>query len=101
MTGDQTLVAAGGGALVLLNLWTSKDRTTISSGVFNSSATASQITAAHKLLIRYGGALLFVGVATLMAGVSKSAGTAFVAIIGGLFLVWAMNKYSPTTGKAS
>jgi hypothetical protein len=90
MTGKQTFVGAGGAGLVLLNFWTSPARQTVSSGVFTNSGDTA---ATHKSLAVLGGELLFVIVATLLAGMGDSFGSLMVAVIVALFVLFAINHY--------
>lgn len=94
MNGQQQVVAAGGAALVLANFWLGGARGTVSTGVFNGGASAQQTADAHSELKKFAGELAFVAVATLLAGLSSQAGTAMVAVIAALFLVWAMNHFT-------
>ena len=91
MSGNQTIVAAGGAGLLLVNYWTGPDRKTINDGLFNSSG---DVGAAHHALIRYAAAAAAVLVATLLAGISDSWGGAMVAVIVALFILWAINHYA-------
>jgi hypothetical protein len=101
VSGTQQVVAAGGIGLLLVNFWTGPDRATISGGLFNSGATAAQTTAAHKELVKFGGALIFVGVASLLAGVSRSWGASLVAVMLGLWILWAMHHFGGAGAKPS
>jgi hypothetical protein len=94
VNGKQQVVAVGGAGLILVNFWLTGSRQTVSAGIFNNNATDAQTSAAHTELKKFGAELLFVGVATLLAGLSNNAGTAMVAIIAALFIVWAMNRYA-------
>lgn len=95
MTGQQTIVATGGLGLVVLNYWTGPNRATVAGGLFNPGGNT---TAARKALVSLGGELLFVVVASVLAGISDSWGTAMVAVIVALFILWAINHYGGQTG---
>lgn len=87
------VVGAGGVALVGLNLLTGPNRQTLSAGVLSADATPAQTHAAHSLIVRLGGALLFVAGAALLAGVSSTWDHALTALIVALFVLWAINRY--------
>lgn len=89
MTGKQTLVGAGGAALVLVNYWVSPSRQTVSAGLFGTGSTSD----AHRSLATLGGELLFVVVATMLAGLSDGFGSVMVAVIVALFVLFAINYY--------
>lgn len=90
MTGKQTLVGAGGVGLVLVNYWTSETRSVVSGGLFTPGGDTG---AAHRSLAVLGGELLFVMVATVLAGMSDSFGSVMVAVIAALFVLFAINHY--------
>lgn len=91
MSAQQQVVAAGGAGLVVLAFWTGEGRKVIDAGLFSSGATAAQTGAAHNELVKIGSAILFVAVATMLSGLSSSWGTAMIAVIAGLFILWAIN----------
>lgn len=95
MTTRQSLVGAGGIALLVANFWTGEARATVSGGLFAKDGNPA---AAHRELKVIGGELLFVAVATLLAGISDAWGTAMVAVIVALFVLWAINHFSPPQG---
>lgn len=101
MDGTQQLVGAGGAVLVLANFWKPATRQTLNAGLFNSSATSAQTEKAHGELIKLGSAGAFVVAAVLIAGANKSAGTAMAVMIVTLFVLWALNHYSPATSAAT
>lgn len=88
-----TIVGATGSALLLLNEWTGPGRAQLA-GLFDSSATAVQTSAAHKELVKIGASLLFIGALTLIAGQSEQWGNVALAIIASLFVLWAINHYA-------
>ena len=87
MNTQQSVVAAGGLALVAANWWTGS-RKTIFAGAFNSSASTAQEAAAHKALYALGLQLLFVAVAAFLAGINTSLGNAMLAMIAALAILW-------------
>lgn len=87
MNTQQSVVAAGGLGLVAANWWT-KQRHVIFAGAFNSSASTAQQAAAHKALLTVGAQLLFVAVASFLAGTSSGLGNAMVAMIVALAILW-------------
>lgn len=91
MSGQQQVVAAGGAGLVAIAFWTGDGRKKIKAGLFSSGADAAAQQAAHVELTKLGGAVLFVGVATLLSGLSASWGAAMTAVVVGLFILWAIN----------
>lgn len=90
MSGTQTLVGAGGLALVAVNFWTSDDRQTVSSGIFTKSGDAH---AAHLSLAKVFGELVFVVVAVVLAGLSNTWAMAMAAVVVALFVLFAINQY--------
>lgn len=97
---SQQIVAAGGAGLVTLAFWTGKSRDTITAGLFDENATAHAQKAAHSELVKVGAAVLFVGAATLLAGQSRTFDSGMTAVIVGLFVLWAINRYAPPTPAA-
>lgn len=95
MNGQQNIVALGGVALIGANYWATQ-KATINAGLFNSSATTADTTAAHAALRNVALELLFVGVATLLAGVSDGLGSAMVAVIVALGILWCIRHFAPT-----
>lgn len=91
MQGKQTFVAGAGAALVLVNFWTSPQRSTIIGGIYGNGDPAT----AHQGLIKLGGEILFVVVATILAGLSDNFATIMVLVIVALFILWAMHHYGP------
>lgn len=83
MTGTQSLVGLGGLGLVLVNFWTSTQRTAIHD-VLAGQATS----AAHKEIVTVGGELVFVAIATALAGLGGSWATAIAVAIVGLWVLW-------------
>lgn len=91
MDGKQSVVAVGGVGLVLANYWIGGARGKVSAGLFNPGG---DVAGAHRQLVTFAGELLFVGVATVLAGVSDSWASAMVAVIVGLWILWAIHHYS-------
>lgn len=94
MNGQQQLVGLGGLTLVGANFWLSDQRKTFAAGALNSSATDQQQQTAHGLVKSLATELLFVGVATLVAGLGPAAGNAMIAIFAALVILWAVKHYS-------
>lgn len=92
------IVGAGGTTLVVLNLLTGPNRKTLSDGILTPGPTAAQTKAAHGLLIRIAGALLFVVGASIMAGISSNWDKAITVLIVALFVLWAINRYGKGAG---
>lgn len=94
MSGSQTVVGALGVGLIGANFWT-EQRADVAAGAFSKNATAAQTATAHATLKIIAAELLAVGVATILAGLSPSAGGAMVAILLALALVWAIKHFAP------
>lgn len=90
MAGAQTAVGLGGAALIAVNFWTGALHKPVTQtlnaapGGLASSATYT----AHQSLIEIGGEIVFVLVATVIAGSGPSAGRAMVFAIAGLWILW-------------
>lgn len=99
MNGQQNIVAAGGMGLIAANFWFGGARGTVAQGLFKSGGSTY---AYHTELKKIGIEMVTVAAMTLLAGISSSWGTAMVAVIVGLFILWALLHYSgstqPTTG---
>lgn len=93
MSGQQQIVAAGGAGLLLLNFWTGPDRATINAGLFDSHATPDAQNAAHKTLVRFAATAVALAAGVLLSGASSQWGSAMVAILVALFILWTMNHY--------
>lgn len=93
MNGTQQLTAAAGAGLLVLNFWTGPEHDAIAKGLFDKDASADATQNAHKSLVRMAAALLFVAVATLLSGVNGQLGSAMLAIIAALFVIWAINHF--------
>lgn len=93
MNGAQTLVGAGGVALVATNFWTGGQRGSVSAGLFGSGDPG----VAHKALLTLGGEMIFVVVLTILAGLGDTWGAAMAVAIVGLWILWAINHYAPTS----
>jgi hypothetical protein len=89
MNGAQSLVAAGGIGLVIVNYWTGPARHQVA-GVFDQGG---DVSAAHGQLKIVAGELLFVAGATLLAGLGDTWATSMVVLIVALFVLWAINHY--------
>jgi hypothetical protein len=92
MNGVQTVVAAGGVGLVVANMWTGTQRQQVAQMFGGGSAPS-----AHTALVQLAGEMLFVVVATILAGVSDVWGALMAVVIVGLWLLWAMNHYGAKT----
>lgn len=93
MNGSQTLVGAGGVGLVIANFWFSPAKSQTSAGLFGSGDPA----VAHKAILGLGGEILFVIVATMLAGISQTWATVMTLVIVGLGILWAIHHYSKST----
>lgn len=93
MNGTQSVVGFGGAGLVFANFWFGNDKGTVAAGLFSKGGDAAS---AHKALLTVGGEMLFVIVATVLAGASDSIGTVMAVLIVGLWILWAMHHYGPT-----
>lgn len=95
MNAQQNIVGAAGLGLVAANFWT-KQRAAVSAGAFNSSASSAASEKGHEALVTIGAELLFVGVATLLAGASASFGNAMIAVVIALGILWIINYQKGT-----
>lgn len=93
MTGQQSLVAAGGVGLILANMWTGPQRAELGA-IFGGAGTNVD---PHKALVQVAGEVLFVLVAVILAGLGDGWGTAMSVAIVGLFVLWAINHYGSGT----
>lgn len=88
MNGQQELVGAGGIGLVAANVWTTQ-RSALA-GMFASGAAPEDVARAHTALRDVGIELLFVGGATLLAGLNSPTGNAMVAMVVVLWVLFLM-----------
>lgn len=88
--GTQQIVGLGGAGLIAVNFWTGSQRKAVADGLFQKGSDTSK---SHADLTQLGAEILFVVVATVLAGVSDSWANAMALVIVGLFIVWALNKY--------
>lgn len=86
-----TTVAVAGGALILVNVWTTSDRTALGD-VLNGNAKAQ--AAAHSVLLKIGAEALAILVATIAAGSSDAVGNGMIAAVAALWVLWAINYYA-------
>lgn len=91
---SQTLVAAGGIGLIAANYWLGGAKQTVTAGTLTKGASADATAASHTEIKKVAAELLFVGVATLIAGISDAAASAMLAVIAALFVLWAINHYT-------
>jgi hypothetical protein len=94
-SGQQQIVALGGAGLIVGNFWLGPERRVLADGLFHSSATDAEQAAAHAALKKIGGSVVFLLVATIMAGISNTWGRVMAATVLGLLLVWAVNATRP------
>lgn len=94
MSGKQQAVGALGAALVAANFWTGSNRPLVSA-VVGKGSTPADAAAAHTALKSVGLELLFVAVATLLAGLSDGLAGAMIAVIVALFILWAVTHFGP------
>lgn len=97
MTGTQSVVAAGGIGLIVANMWTGTQRKELAA-IFGGPAAS---VPPHTALVQLAGEMLFVVVATILAGLSSNWGTAMAVAIVGLFILWAINHYGAGTKPAT
>jgi hypothetical protein len=76
--------------LVVANFWFGGSRSAVSAGLFGSGDPG----VAHKALIALGGEMLFVIVATVLAGISSTWAATMTFVIVALAILWAINHYS-------
>jgi hypothetical protein len=96
---SQQAIAAGGTALVALTFATGPRRAVLSRGLLESSPSPAQTAAAKRELLNLGGALVFVAGATLLAGQSAAWSSAMLAVIAGLMILFAINRYGKAPTK--
>jgi hypothetical protein len=93
VNGTQQLVGLGGMGLIAVNFWTGEQRGQIVPAITGSGNVAN----AHGAFKEVGAELLFVIIATVLAGLGGGWGTGMVAVIVALFILWGITHY----GKAS
>lgn len=98
MNGAQQIVGLGGMGLIAVNFWTGDQRADIGPLLAGKSAPNS-----HGAFREIGAELLFVVIATALAGLGGGWGTAMAAVVVGLFILWGIQHYAggPTTTKSS
>lgn len=84
MSAQAQMVGAAGVGLIVAN-WATSDQRVIISGLWDGSGDP-----AHQDVKKLGAQILGVGVLTLMAGSSGSAGNVAVAILAAFWLIWLM-----------
>jgi hypothetical protein len=92
MNGAQTVVGLGGVGLIAVNFWTGPQRAAV--GPVVTGAPGASVSSAHTELVQVGAELLFVTVAAVAAGIGPGWGQGMVAVIVGLFILWAIHHYS-------
>lgn len=98
MNGSQQIVGLGGMGLIAVNFWTGTQRSEVVPIITGGGSVAS----AHSAFKELGAELLFVVIATVLAGVDGGWGTGLVAVIVGLFILWGINYYGkPHPAKTS
>lgn len=93
MDGGQAFVGAAGVGLVLTDYWLGSARSAISGSIFGSGNTVQ----AHGDLKVLGGELLFVVIATVLAGISTSWASVMAVVIVALWILWTIH-WSTTKG---
>lgn len=96
MSDKQNLVAAAGIGLIAANFWLGGARQTVTAGSLKPGASGAATTASHTEVKKIAGELLFVGVAVLLSGISDAAGSAMLAVIVGLAVLWSIHHYTST-----
>lgn len=99
MNTAQNFTALIGVGLIGGNFWVQQHKT-FAAGALNNNATQAQSAAAHTIVKTVALELLFVGVATLIAGGSSQAGSAMIAVMVALAIVWII-KYESGSFKPS
>lgn len=94
MAGYQTVVGLGGIALVGLNYWDGAQRTAISP-VLSGKGSVSD---AHSEFKQIGAELVFVIVATVLAGLSPGWGMGMAAVIVALFILFGITRTTKKQG---
>jgi hypothetical protein len=89
VNGSQQLVGLGGLGLIAVNFWTGDQRTEIAP-VLGGKGTVAD---AHSAFKEIGAELLFVVIATMLAGL-PGWGAGMVAVIVALYILWGINHYS-------
>lgn len=92
MNTKQDIVAAAGMGLIIADFWLGNSRAPIAAGIFGRAGGSAGN--AHADLKKYAGELLFVAVATLIAGVSDGAGSAMIAVMVALGVLWSIHHYT-------
>lgn len=92
MNTQQQLVGAGAIGLVVVNVWTGKQRPALAAVVSGSGATADTHTAAKQVGLE----LLGAGVLTLLAGGSSKAGNACLMVLVCLWVLWFVHRSGST-----
>jgi hypothetical protein len=94
MDGTQALVGLAGIGLVAVNAWTGPDKAYLSSMLFTNTETTDPTLEAknHAALVKIGGELLFVVVATVVAGVSGTWSTTVLVALVALWALWLINR---------
>lgn len=91
MNTKQDVVAVAGMGLILADFWLGNSRTPIAAGIFGRPG--GNAGTAHADLKKYAGELLFVAIATLVAGLSDSAGSAMLALMTALGVIWSIQHF--------
>lgn len=90
MNGKQQAVAAGGLALIGVNVWTGGQKSSIA-GLLDGTAGADN---GRSILVHLGSELILVLVATIAAGTSDAVATGMVAAIVALWVIWGIAYYA-------
>jgi hypothetical protein len=89
-----TVVGLGGIGLVGLNFWDGTQRQQIAPILSGKGSVAD----AHGAFKELGEELVFVVIATVLAGLSNSWGVGMTAVIVGLLIIWSINRTSSKAG---
>lgn len=101
MDGKSQAVLGGGAALIVVNAWTGTQRKAISNVLNN---TAGSAPTAHTALAGLGGEILLVFVLAFAAQTSDAMGSAMVAALVALWILWLIQRQStkaPAATKAA
>lgn len=93
MSGKQSVIAAGGAGLIMLNYWSGPGRQAIKTGLLTKGSDQASQQAAHAQLVTLGTSVLFVAGAVLLAGLSDAWATVMLTILAGIVLLWTINHY--------
>lgn len=92
-TTKQQLVGVSGAGLVIANFWLGDARTVVRQAVGQASPSQAATVSAHAEIKKFFLELLFIAGATLIAGVNDGAGSAMLAMIVALGILFAIQHF--------